>query len=597
MSFLRVIGRIILYLLAGIGMLSAVVLIGLVTFVLSARDEPTSPDRIVLVLDFGQGVAERDHPNILEGLSQRRPLILHDALEAIRSAAGDDRVAGLVLDIGNAPINLTDAQAIRRAVGLFRKTGKFTYAFAESYGGLTNGTVAYYLATAAEKVWMQPSGTLGLVGIAIEAPFVASALNKLDVKTRYEQRHEYKGAGEIFVRSGFSPEARKSLKRLLNSWMEQIVAGIASTRDLSPTHLSYLIDNGPYHAEETREARLIDALAYRDELIETTIGLAGAEAAWLSVERYLQIAGEAAPGVKKVALIFGEGVIVPGRGGSPTVGKAQRFAADTIAGAILDAAEDDSIDAILLRIDSPGGSYGASDTVWRAIQIAKKKGKPVVASLARTAASGGYFVAMAADRIVAEAGTVTGSIGVLAVKFVTRDFWRKFGVEWDRVQVGTRAAIWSMIDDYPPGGAERVSSFLDAVYADFTKKVAEARGLNSTKLDEVARGRIWSGVLAKKVGLVDEIGGLDSGFAELRKLLNIKPNAGLDILTLPRRSRFEEIFDALRRRGIDLRSNLGPALAIFLPSASAPLTEIVGRLDAFIPPAGVLQMPTWRVAR
>ena len=209
------------------------------------------------------------------------------------------------------------------------------------------------------------------------------------------------------------------------------------------------------------------------------------------------------------------------------------------------------MEAILLRIDSPGSAYGASDTVWRAVQVARERGKPVVSRVGRTAASGGYFVAMAADRIVAEAGTVTGSIGVLTVKFVTRGLWRKLGVEWDRVQAGRRAAIGSMIGDYPPGGAERVAAFLDAVYEDFTKKVADARDFDAGQIDRVARGRIWSGAAAKKVGLIDAIGGIEAGLDALRELLELEPHAPHH-RRAARLSRIEKILATVRRQSFDI---------------------------------------------
>ena len=597
MKVLRVIGRIVLYLLAGIGVVSAAFVTGVVTFALSARDMPPPPERMVLSVDLGRGIVERDRPDVLQSLTRTGPLVLRDTLEAIRAAAEDERMAGLVLDIGNVPMTMTDAQAIRRAVADFRASGKFAHAFGESYGGLGNGTVAYYLASGTETVWMQPSGNLGLVGMAIEAPFVAGALDKLDVKTRYEQRHEYKGAGEMFVRSGFSPEARESLDSLLESWMGQIVEGIAEARDLSPARVRTLVDAGPYLGEEAREAGLIDVLAYRDTFEKMVERLAGDEAVWVSVERYAAIAPPPAEEGRKVALIYGEGAIVPGRDGGSSVGRTRKFAADTVADAIMEAAEDQSIAAILLRIDSPGGAYGASDTVWRAVQVAREKGKPVVASLGRTAASGGYFVAMAADRIVAEAGTVTGSIGVLTVKFVTRDLWRKLGVEWDRVQAGARATIWSMIDDYPPGGAERVAAFLDAVYDDFTRKVADARDFDARQIDAVARGRIWSGAAAKKVGLVDEIGGVEAGLDELRKLLDIAPETPLAIVELPGPSRLEEVLATFRRQGFDIAALTGLWNSGRLPIALRPIAELAEQLDHVAPPVGVLQMPRWQLAQ
>ena len=597
MKILRVIGRVILYLLAGIGVVTAAFVIGVVTFTLTARDAPSPPDRMVLAIDLGRGIVERDRPDVFQTLTRTGPLVLRDTLEAIRAAATDERVAGLVLDIGSAPVTLTDAQAIRRAVAAFRASGKFAHAFGESYGGLGNGTVAYYLASAAEKVWMQPSGTLGIVGVAIEAPFISGTLEKLEVETRYEQRHEYKGAGEMFVRSGFSPEARESLEGVLDSWMAQIVAGIAEARGLTPARIRGLIDEGPLLAKEAGDARLIDALAYRDEFKAMIADLAGSDAVWVTVERYTAIAPPVAGEGRKVALIFGQGPIVPGRDSGSSVGRTRGFAADTVADAILDAAKDSSVEAILLRIDSPGGAYGASDTVWRAVQVARELGKPVVASLGRTAASGGYFVAMAADRIVAEAGTVTGSIGVLTVKFVTRGLWRKLGVEWDRVQAGRRAAIGSMIGDYPPGGAERVAAFLDAVYEDFTKKVADARDFDAGQIDRVARGRIWSGAAAKKVGLIDAIGGIGVGLDALRELLELEKDAPLTIVELPRPSRIEEMLATVRRQGFDiavLSEIWNPGRLPLLPG---PITEIARQLDDIAPPVGILQMPHWRLAR
>ena len=204
---------------------------------------------------------------------------------------------------------------------------------------------------------------------------------------------------------------------------------------------------------------------------------------------------------------------------------------------------------------------------------------------------------MAADKIVAEAGTVTGSIGVLTLKFVTRDFWRKLGVEWDRVQSGPRAAIWSMIDEYPSGGAKRVSALLDAVYADFTGKVASARGLDANQIDAVARGRIWTGAGAKEVGLVDEIGGLGVALGEIRKLLKLKPEVPLEILEFPKPSRLEEVLNVLRQQGFEVDAALADIRSLVTPAYSVVLKSMADHLQIITPPIGVLQMPAWQMAR
>ena len=422
---MRLIGRIFLYLLAAVGGLSVLLVTGLIGFVFFARDEPVVPDKIVMSIDIRGGVVERQERGLLQGFGKKRGLVLRHAIDAIDTARGDDRVKGIVLNLDGG-LSIAHAQALRRAISAFKESGKFAHAYAKDFGG--NSTVAYYLASASEKIWMQPSGTLGLIGLAIESPFFAPALEKLDVKAHFEQRHEYKGAGEQFVRSGFSPEARDSLQDLIDSWMSQITGDIATDRRMSAAEVNALMEMGPLLAAEAMSARLIDVLAYRDEFETKIDELSGKDAEWLSVERYLALRPLQIPAESKVALIYGEGAIVPGRDGGSPLGGSQKFAADSVADAILEAAEDPAIAGIVLRIDSPGGAYGASDTVWRAVHVAKEKGKPVVASLGRTAASGGYFVAMAADKIVAEAGTVTGSIGVLTIKFVTRGFWRKLGV-------------------------------------------------------------------------------------------------------------------------------------------------------------------------
>jgi protease IV len=591
---MRLIGRIFLYLLAGVGGLTLLLVTGLIVFALFARDEPELPDKIVMSIDIGGGVVERQERGLLQGFGKKRGLVLRRAIDAIDTARSDDRVKGIILNLDGG-LSIAHAQALRRAISAFRESGKFAHAYAKDFGG--NSTVAYYLASASEKIWMQPSGTLGLIGLAIESPFFAPALEKLDVKAHYEQRHEYKGAGEQFVRSGFSPEARDSLQDLIDSWMSQITGDIATDRRMSAAEVTALMETGPLLAAEAMSARLIDGLAYRDEFETKIDELSGKDAEWLSVERYLAFRPLQIPAKSKIALIYGEGAIVPGRDGGSPLGESRKFAADSVADAILEAAEDPAIAGIVMRIDSPGGAYGASDTVWRAVHVAKEKGKPVVASLGRTAASGGYFVAMAADKIVAEAGTVTGSIGVLTIKFVTRDFWRKLGVEWDRVQSGPRAVIWSMVDEYPSGGAERVSALLDAVYADFTGKAASARGFDGNQIDAVARGRIWTGAAAKEVGLVDGIGGLEMAFGEIRELLKLAPEEPLEVVELPKPSRLEEVLKAFRQQGFEVDATLAAIRSSLTPTSSVVIKAVADRLEIITPPTGILQMPAWRMAR
>ena len=589
MKILRLIWRVVLYGFAGAGLFAVLGVVGLGVFLLQLRDAPTeAPERIVLLLDLEAGVAERRGGGVLAGIHGAQALELRDVLRALEAARDDERVLGAVIRMGPGGLALTHAQALRRAIRRFNGAGKFSYAHGAGFGAGGNGTIPYYLATAAEQVWMQPSDILAVIGLAIEAPFIAGALDELNIEARYDQRHEFKSAGEMFTRQGFSDPARQTMSGLVEGWMTQIVEAVAKARNMDEAAVRRLIDHAPLMGAQAKAAGLVDGLGYWDEF--RAMVDKRAKGSWLSVGKYLAIAPVPENGGPQVALIHGFGSIVPGADRRGPFERTHRFGADEVARTIRLAAANDDIKAIVLRIDSPGGAYVASDTVWRAIRQARDKGKPVIASLGRVAASGGYFVAMAADKIVAEPATITGSIGVFAVKFVTRDFWRRFGITWDRVQSGKRAGMWSVIDDYPAGARKKLNEILDAIYSDFTGKVAEARGLTKAAVDKVARGRVWTGRTAKAEGLVDALGGLDVAVGLVREALGLKPDDAVTLVDLPKPTRLEQIVTELRKQGFD-------AGAIF-PSLfpTAVLDPFLARLDTLVPPVGVLQMPPIRIA-
>ena len=595
MQIFRRVGRIIIYIFAGFGVVT-LTFASVLVFNFFFSEEVPLPDSIVLSIDIGGGIKEQQSGNLLDSFQANQGVVLRDLVTSISAASDDERVKGLTFEIGNAKVSVSDAQALRRVLSKFRASGKFVYAYSESYGGFTNGTVQYFLASIADEVWMQPSGMLGLVGIALEAPFVTSTLQKLKIKAHYEQRHEYKGGGDMFVRNGFSPEVRKTLQGLIDAWMNQMTGAIAKSRSLSQSRIEELIDRGPLIGREAKEARLIDRLAYREDLEKAIKLRAGTDSIHVSLKRYKQSIQSFTNAVKRIALIYGEGSIVPVKNEGLPIGGSINFAADTITDAIRDAVKDPKISAILLRINSPGGSYIASDTLWNTIRWARGKGKPVVASLGNSAASGGYFVAMACDRIVAEAGTITGSIGVFTIKFVTRQFWQNLGVEWDRIESGKMASIWSMIDDYPTGGSAKMEAFLNAVYEDFTQKVSKARNIKKEQINAIARGRIWSGEHAKKIGLVDKLGGLSVALDEVRELLELSLDTPLQLIELPKPSKFEQLAMTLRQQGFDIVTPKNGFLAYLglVPSKLSKLTAKV--LDSYLHQTGVVQMPMFRIA-
>jgi len=489
------------------------------------------------------------------------------------------------------------AQELRAAVEEFRAAGKFAILFSEDLGGLGGGTTQYYLASAFDEIWLQPSGGVGLIGMAIEMPFARGLLDKLEVEPRFGQREEYKSAVESLTRSSLSAPARENLQALLDSLYGQAVAGIAAGRGMDEGRVREIVNKGPYLAREALDLGLIDRLAYWDEFIADARARAGTEAEDVAMGRYLSGIDRPNRRGTKVALIHGSGTIVSGAADGDLFGE-PGFGAHRIAGAIADAIDDEEIEAILFRVDSPGGSYIASDIVWREIRRASEAGIPVVASMAGTAASGGYFVAMPADRIVAEPGTITGSIGVYGGKVVTARLWERFGITWDGLYAGDRAGMWSFVRDFPPGAEQRFVALLDFIYEDFTTKAMEDRAMDQESIDAVARGRVWSGEAALAHGLVDALGGYRTALAEIRNLLDLEPNAPIHLVPMPRPlSPIEQVFRLLdgESSGESLATLLGSEAESVVDQTARQLGLAAEDLELLRPPAGVLQMPPLRL--
>ncbi|MDH5409959.1 MAG: signal peptide peptidase SppA, partial [Alphaproteobacteria bacterium] len=487
-------------------------------------------------------------------------------------------------------------QELRAAIAELRGAGKPARIFTEDLGGLGGGSATYYLASAFDEIWVQPSGGVGLIGIAMEIPYAKGLLDKLEVEPRFGQRHEYKSSVESFTRYGMSDSARENLQTLLDSLYEQLVAGISESRGFDEAEVRQLIDNGPYLAQEALEKGLIDRIGYWDEFIDANLEAAGDEAEKISLEDYL--AGIDRPNSEgpKVALIYGTGAISMGGGSDDGDFESSGFKAHSVADSLADATDDDNVKAILFRVDSPGGSYIASDIVWREVRRASAAGKPVIVSMGGVAASGGYFVAMPADRIVAQPGTVTGSIGVYGGKFVTEKLWARFGVKWDQLHAGENAGMWSLVRDFPTGGEERFREMLDFIYADFTAKAMEDREIDTAQMDRIARGRVWTGKDALDNGLIDALGGYDVAIAEVKKALGLEPEAGITLALWPKpRSPFDELMALFSSDGKPL-AQFGATL--FGKQEAGIIAEVGDRLglpaedlELLQPPAGVLQLP------
>ena len=465
---------------------------------------------LLLELDLTEAPGEAPPADPVAFLVARRRPTLFGIGRALREAAGDPDVAGLVVKVGGS-LALARAQELRATVARFRAAGKRTVAWAETFGEGRPATSAYVLATAFDEIWLQPSGDLGLTGVAVEATFLRGALDKLGVEPQLGRRAEYKNAVDRLTATGFTDEYRETAERLAASALEQVVATVAEARGVTADRVRELVDEAPLSAEEAREAGLVDRIGYRDEVYASLDG----EARLLSRYKRHGAAATAASRVadrvrkkKAVALVSVTGGISQGRSRRSPMGAGA--GSDTVAAALRSAGKSDEIGAVVLRVDSPGGSYVASDVIWREV---RRLGKPVVASMGDVAASGGYYVAMGASRVVAEPGTITGSIGVFAGKLVTAGLLEKLGVGSDAVAEGRQALMFSPRAPFDEQQWRRLEEWLDRVYADFTGKVAQSRGMERERVHELARGRVWTGADAHERGLVDVLGGLDDAVA------------------------------------------------------------------------------------
>ncbi len=490
------------------------------------------PARTVLEVDLERPLAEYMPRDPLAGLLQSRRILLRDVLDALERARDDDRVVGLVARIGPAPLGLAQLQELRDAVTAFRAGGKRAVAFGEAFGEFGPGNGAYYLATAFGEIYLQPSGDVGVTGLLAETPFVRGTLDKLGVVPRFGARGEYKTAVNTFTERGFTAAHREAATRLIDSQFGQIVRGIAGARGLSEDEVRAIVDRAPLSAEEALAAKLVDGLRYRDEVLA---GLEDGEAKpeRLPLLRYLDRAGAPPVAGDTVALIHGVGAVQRGRSGVDPLSGNVGMGSDTVTAAFRDAVEADRVRAILFRIDSPGGSYIASDTIWREVSRAREAGKPVVVSMGNVAASGGYFVALPADKIVAQPGTITGSIGVFAGKMLTAGLWEKLGVTFDDVRIGAHATMWTGLHDYTPGERARFEAALDRIYADFTGKVAAGRSLPTARVLEIAQGRVWTGEDARAHGLVDALGGYPEALRLVRESLGLAADAPVHLEPFP----------------------------------------------------------------
>lgn len=582
------IGRI----LAWIGGITVGLVVLIILSVALFSGEDPVPDQVILEINLEQGVVEYVPEDPFAKLIADEARSLRDVIGALDAAASDDRVVGLLARGGGAPMGFAQAQEIRDAVLSFGKSGKPTAIFAETFGEFGSGNVGYYLATAFEHIYLQPSGDIGLMGLAMEHPFVKGTLDSLGIGVQMDHRYEYKNAMNLFTETKFTDAHREASEALLKSMVDQMVLGISRERGTTPEAVRDLINRGPFLALAAHAEGLVDSLAYWDEVRDLVKSEHSKDAKWLDIKNYLKRIDEKpySEGTK-VALIYGVGPVHRGKSTYDPLYASGTMGASTLTSAFRDAVKDEDVRAILFRIDSPGGSYVASDAIWREVAKAKKADKPVIVSMGNVAGSGGYFVAMNADKIVAQPGSITGSIGVLAGKFITTEFWKRLGLTWDTAQVGENALIWGTGAEFTPEQWARFQTWLDRIYEDFTAKVGEGRNMSQADVHAVAKGRIWTGEDAKTHGLVDELGGMKTAMRLIREALELEADASLNLVVFPKeKTLIEQVMekglirtlsngDALARLATELQPVFRFARTVGQPQQVLEMTPMDIRLD------------------
>jgi protease-4 len=520
---------------AVIGVLTtAVVSLTILALALScACGRPGVPARTVLEIDFQHPFGEYAASDpVTRALTGGGPTV-DDLLAALERARTDDRVAGLIAHIGGSGSGFARTQELRDAILAFRASGKFAVAFSETFGEFGPGNQGYYLAAAFDEVWLQPSGDIGLNGLMMQGQFIRGALDKLDIDVRMDHRHEYKNALNMYTERAYTPAHKEASQAVLKSMFDQFVAGVAEGRRLAPEAVRALVDRGPFLGPEALAEGLVDRLGYRDEVMAAVKERAGAGAELLWYDRYLDRAGRPFTHGPRVAVVYGIGAVTRGESNFDPLFSEATMGSDTVGAALRAAIDDPEVKAIIFRVDSPGGSYVASDAIWRETIRAREAGKPLIVTMGNVAASGGYFVAMHATKIVAHPGTITGSIGVLGGKMITRRLFERLGITYDSLGSSANSDFFSENHDYSAHGWQRFQAWLDRVYLDFTTKVAEGRGLPLEKVQEVAKGRIWTGADAKELGLVDELGGWPVALRLAREAAGLAPDADIELKVYP----------------------------------------------------------------
>jgi len=514
--------------------LIAVVLFAIIAIsdYLSHRVQPNS----VLSVELNGPVVERGNAGVL-GLLSKTQTALDVLRAAINQAAKDPKIVGLEIKVIDPEMELAQAQEIVALIQSFKSHGKWTAAYLETAGESGLGNSPYIVAAACDEVSLMPQGDLNLMGVQLRELFMRGTLDWLGITPNFASAGQYKSAANMFTNKDYTAAQKEEDQGLADSLFDQIVAAIASERKLSPDAVKALIDQAPLNADQGLKARLVDRLEYEDEFGERVKNHGGYEHKLVDYNNYARASVfSALGGGDQIAVIYGDGAIQRGSEGfDPFSGPdTTAMQADDMDAAFKSARDDDDVRAVILRVDSPGGSMLASELIGRAAELTAKK-KPVVVSMSGYAASGGYLISIPAAKIVAEPGTITGSIGVLGGKFNVTPAMQKIYTNTNAVSRGANVGMFDMWTDFTPAQSKQFQDDIQRNYHYFLKLVAAGRHMSVEQADAVAQGRVWTGDQALKLKLVDSLGGLNEAMATAKALARLAPDQRVGIIELPER--------------------------------------------------------------
>ena len=531
---------------------------------LQFNQEPYVPEKAYLKIELSGPIGETA-PNRFPGISGSA-LSIQDLWYNLERAARDPRIRGVLLRVHYLDTGFAKVEEIGRLIKRFAASKKPVAAFLVD-GGLKE----YYLASFAGKVIVFRSGILSLSGIGAEALFLKNTLSKLGVQAEIFHIGEYKTASNTFTEDRMTPAHRESTQALIDDLYQAVIAGIAANRGLGVEEVKKVIDRSPLPPEEYVKARLVDSLGNEDDLFKVM------PATYPEVD-FRSYAKTRSPlpfsGSKKIAVIFASGEINMGRSGGSSLFGGDVLGADTLAAQLRQARNNFAVKAVVLRVDSPGGSAVASDVILREAELLAQK-KPLVISMSDMAASGGYWITLSAHKIIAEPETITGSIGVLSGKFVLKGLYDKLGINKEILRTSEYAGMYSDYQPFSEGEKRKVLADMERIYGDFLRKVANNRKLALADVDKVARGRVWSGQSALRLRLVDGLGGLSDALAEAKKLARIPLREGIGVRIYPQKKSFWdmifELADVRSDNPLDVQARLKP-YARFFPALALPYT-------------------------